>query len=92
MDLSPYSLPDIDAACKTLGQQKRSEGETAFPDLATILDAVRGAVRASRPSAENESQRKWDAQVEHFKQNPEMYMTPEEVKEMFSEALKKVSL
>jgi hypothetical protein len=39
--LSKYSLQDIRAAVSKLSLLKRAEGETAFPDLATLDEAVR---------------------------------------------------
>lgn len=52
-------MPDIETACKELGMKRRAEGETAFPDIATILEAVRGATRASRPTVEQEAADRW---------------------------------
>lgn len=37
----------------------RREGETAFPDIARILEAVRAVIRASRPSVEQAAASRW---------------------------------
>lgn len=80
-DLGSYELADIDAACSELGTRRRAEGETAFPDLPTILEAVRGVIRARKPSPEQEAIERENARVQHFKDYPEDYLTKEEFHE-----------
>ena len=66
-DLESYEIADIEAAMKALYSKPRAEGETAFPDVATILEAVRGVIRARRPSAEQEAADKWNRYLEACK-------------------------
>lgn len=51
--LSQYEQRDIAAAIRILSLRRRSEGETAFPDLATIDEAVRDE-RNTRMKGERE--------------------------------------
>lgn len=62
-DLMGYETEVIAEALNQLCSKPRAEGETAFPELATILDAVRGVIRARRPSVEQAAQQKWDEYV-----------------------------
>ncbi len=57
----------IDHLCKT----RRSEGETAFPDLPTILECVR-TFRARRE--QEEARAKITAEDQHRKDHPEEYV------------------
>lgn len=62
-----------------LSSKPRAEGETAFPDIGTILECIRGVKRKRNENSEFE---KHEARVAHFKAHPEMYETPDEVKDM----------
>jgi hypothetical protein len=53
--LMPYDLIHLREALKRLSLTPRADGETAFPALATVLEAVRGVIRASKPSEEQAS-------------------------------------
>jgi len=70
-DLASYSLDIIETACENLGKMRRAEGETAFPDIATILEAVRGVIRAQRPP-EPSGFDKWNAYVDELMKDPEI--------------------
>ena|ERR1700735_683986 len=63
-DLEKYELTDLEAAVKIICSKPRAEGETAFPEIAVIEEAVRGVIRARRPSVEQEAAAKWNAYVE----------------------------
>jgi hypothetical protein len=76
--LMPYELKHISQAIKALSLRVRAEGETAFPAVASILEEVRGIVRAQRATAALDAE---NARVAHFKAHPELYETPAEVKE-----------
>jgi hypothetical protein len=69
MDLATYSLRDIDQALRQIGMMPRREGETAFPDIATIMEAVRGVVRANRVQEPTSGER-WATHVEEFWKQP----------------------
>lgn len=47
-DLSNYALGDIRTGFKNLASRPRREGETAFPDLGTMLHEIDNAARARR--------------------------------------------
>lgn len=66
-DLDIYSLPDIEAALELIANKSRREGETAFPDVETIREAVRAVIRSSRPSADEESATRWLQYLENCK-------------------------
>ena len=66
-DLEKYELADLEEAMKVLCSRPRAEGETAFPDLPTILEAIRGVIRARRPPQPTSADR-WAAYVEAYKE------------------------
>jgi hypothetical protein len=68
-DLAVYSLSDIDQALMRIASVPRREGETAFPEVATILEAVRGVIRA-RKVPEPTSGERWAAHVDEYWKNP----------------------
>lgn len=68
-DLATYSLPDITTALETIGKTPRNQGETAFPDVATVLEVLRGVVR-SRKAAESNPGKKWSDEVDEFWKQP----------------------
>jgi hypothetical protein len=47
-DLVNFPLADIEAGLLSISSRRRAEGETAFPDIATVLDEVRAAGRIRR--------------------------------------------
>jgi hypothetical protein len=65
-DLSSYQLSDIDQALMRIASVPRRDGETAFPEVATILEAVRGVIRA-RKAIENDEGVRWAKYVERCK-------------------------
>jgi hypothetical protein len=77
-DLEKYSPLDIEKALMLIASVPRREGETAFPGVATILEAVRGVIRAKGATAALDAE---NARVAHFKAHPELYETTAEVKE-----------
>jgi hypothetical protein len=58
-DLESCDLTVIETALNLLSSKPRAEGQTAFPDVATILEAVRGVIRARRPTVEQEAADRW---------------------------------
>ncbi len=78
-DLSSYQLSDIEKALLQLASVPRREGETAFPEVATIFEAVRGVIRerraVERVEAERMRQESYRAaalrEMEEDKANPE---------------------
>jgi len=63
-DLEKYELADIEAGIAALPPKR--DGQTAFPDVDTILEAVRGVIR-SRKSVKDSAAAKWSAYVERCK-------------------------
>lgn len=59
-------MQDIDQALVQIASVPRRDGETAFPEVAAILDAVRGVIR-SRKAAENDGGVRWAKYVEQCK-------------------------
>jgi hypothetical protein len=57
-DLEAYEITDLEAAMKVLYSKPRAEGETAFPELAAIEEAVRSVIRARRPSPDQEREKR----------------------------------
>lgn len=74
--LSRYPMEDIRAACATLSLTKRNEGETAFPDLPTIDEAVKVAFR-NRRIAEDRVMRQEREETEerNRRENPEDFVS-----------------
>jgi hypothetical protein len=72
--LSQYDLRDISVAVRRLSLQRRSEGETAFPDLGTVDEAVKDErnerMRAERKRAEREEE---EAEERDRREHPEKY-------------------
>lgn len=66
-DLESYEIGNLETAFQNLAMKPRAEGETAFPDIGTILEAVRAVIRSSRPSPEEESTAKWMKYLEDAK-------------------------
>lgn len=73
-DLAKYGIDDIRAAVGHLSHLRRKEGETAFPDLAMLDDAVYDAKNA-RLRAEREARAKdaMDALIRDQREHPENY-------------------
>lgn len=63
-DLEKYELADIEAGIAAIPPKR--DGQTAFPDVDTILEAVRGVIR-SRKSVEDSSGAQWLRYVERCK-------------------------
>lgn len=78
-DLEHLEMTDLEDALRVLSLKPRAEGQTAFPDLGTILEAVRGVSRArgDRRAIDDLNQMK-----SHKAAHPELYETPDEVKDM----------
>lgn len=62
-DLSPYELDHIAAVLEAIGKEAPQDYKQLWPAIGIILDAVRGRIRASRPSAEQLAKDAWDAHV-----------------------------
>ena len=88
-DLEHLELADLESALKELSLRPRRDGETAFPDLATVLEAVRyvRAERSSRRALEKENER-----IAHFHAHPEFYEADEEIKEKFHALAEKMDM
>lgn len=65
-DLMPYETRDIQLALESLSSRPRDEGETAFPDTAKILEAVRGVIRSRKPPKPSGVE-KWDDYLKRVK-------------------------
>ncbi len=78
-DLSCYSLGDIEAALVQIASVPRRDGETAFPEVATIFEAIRGVRRGKADSKAIEQENK---RVAHYKANPDMYVSATEFAEL----------
>jgi hypothetical protein len=61
--LARFQPDDIAAGIQSMMLTKRREGETAFPDLATVMDAVNAAIRNRQSRTTGEVGRK---EVEEF--------------------------
>lgn len=66
-DLSSYSAENVGCGLDAIASVPRGEHEPVIPDTATILEAVRGAIRAQRPP-ETTSADRWAAYVEAYKE------------------------
>lgn len=66
-DLEKYELADLEAAIKLIFSKPRAEGETAFPELAAIEEAIRGVIRARRPLVEHAAAQRWNEYLEAAK-------------------------
>lgn len=80
-DLMLYDLKDIQSAMELLSSRPRGEGETAFPEVATIIAEIRGSVRgrraleieAEKRQREEEYKAKALREMEEDKSNPEAW-------------------
>jgi hypothetical protein len=70
-DLSSFPLGDIEAGLLSISSRRRAEGETAFPEIATVVDEVQ-AVGRIRRIAEARERRMADEAAErrHREQHP----------------------
>lgn len=73
-DLLSYDLADIAAGLDVIGKRVREQGETAFPDVPTMLEAV-GAIVSARMSKEADLRRKREDEESerHRREHPEDY-------------------
>lgn len=53
-------MSDIAEAIELLRKQGRPDGESAYPEINVFLEAVRGVIRARKPSVEQEAADKWN--------------------------------
>jgi hypothetical protein len=53
-DLEPFEIVDLETATKAIAQRPRAEGETAFPEIATIIGEVQAAGRSRRTAEARE--------------------------------------
>jgi hypothetical protein len=67
-------LGDIEAGLRSISSRRRAEGETAFPEIATVVDEVQ-AVGRIRRIAEARERRRADEAAErrHREQHPEEF-------------------
>jgi hypothetical protein len=78
-DLKHLDLPAIEEGLRVLSLTPRAEGETAFPDIGTVLQAVR---RIINPRYQRIALDEINARALHREANPEMYITDDETKAM----------
>jgi len=72
---SRFRLDDIRAGLHVLALTRREDGDTAFPDVGTVLAAVREAVRERHAARTAEAKRmRDDAEERHRKEHPEEYV------------------
>jgi hypothetical protein len=70
-----YDDRDVEKAVLKIARTPREEGETAFPDLGTLLDAVEMARRTRRNEEMAQGQADWErAREEDAKAHPEHYV------------------
>jgi hypothetical protein len=88
--LASFDPRDIREAVKKLSLRRRRDGETAFPDFATMRDEVREA-EADRRSAEKTQRilRESAERAADYKAHPEKYCT---LSEIMAELKKKTSM
>jgi hypothetical protein len=79
----PVPIEEICAALKDIAETPRGEGETAIPDVGTILDAVR---EAGRFRVVVEARRKREQEDRHLAEHPEAYVA---VRDIFAEVIEK---
>jgi hypothetical protein len=66
-DLSFYELSDIAEALEDLGLQPPQDFKQLWPAIGTILEVIRGQIRASRPSKDQRAQVQWKEHVARCK-------------------------
>lgn len=70
-----YDNRDVEKAVLKIARTPREEGETAFPDLGTLLDAVEMARRTRGNEEMARGQADWErAREEDAKAHPERYV------------------
>ena len=91
-DLSTYELTDIEAGLEWLRIQERREGESAYPDMGTMIVAIK-RFRSTRKAAEDKAKQEADdaASKEDFRLHPENYITSAETQAMLERLAKKVN-
>ena len=80
--LAHFQLEDVREGLRKLSLRRRQEGETAFPDLATVLDTVDDARRDRRIAEENEKKREAEeAEAAYWRDHPEerVFFDPHEI-------------
>lgn len=82
-DLEKYEIMDLEAATKAIAQRPRAEGETAFPEIATIIAEVKLAARDRRIAAERERKMADEAaELRRRRTHPEDFIADKEIAEM----------
>lgn len=74
-DLSNYELEDVAAVLDDIGTEKIEDFKQLWPAVGVFLDAIRGRIRANRPSLEREAIDRLNAEAKHRKEHPEEYVT-----------------
>jgi hypothetical protein len=67
-DLSSYSLEVIAPVLDEIGKENPKDFKQLWPAVGTILDAIRGHIRANRPSAEQEAANRWLQYIDKCKE------------------------
>jgi hypothetical protein len=74
--IGAYPLDDVRSAVNRLSLVKRAEGETAFPDLATLDEAVRGEGRDRRiAEAKRRKRTEEEAYERNLRDHPEDFVS-----------------
>jgi len=76
-ELARFHIDDVTAAIDKLCRTRRREGETAFPDLPTLLDGIREA-RISRLTLEGDwppGERQFREYLDDIKAHPDHYVS-----------------
>lgn len=85
--LAKYCVEDVRIAVSGLSLLRRKEGETAFPDLATIDDAAWEAKQARlRTKREQDEKRAAEVEARHRLEHPEEYV---HVRDVWAEFIQK---
>lgn len=78
-DLSSYENDDIAAVLDAMGKEAPQDYKQLWPAIGTMLEAIRGRIRARKPSADREAIEKANARIAHFKEHPEEYVSMKEI-------------
>jgi len=86
-ELARHQAEDIDAAVRKLMYCRREQGETAFPDLATLDEEIRGFAKMRRQNLAREFEhRQQEAEAQRRMEHPEDYVP---VRDIWAEFMEK---
>jgi hypothetical protein len=58
-DLSSYDIDDVAAVLDDMGKEAPQDYKQLWPAIGTMLEAIRGRIRARRPTVEQEAADRW---------------------------------